>query len=202
MATDSNRDAHNRDRDALTEALSRQRFIDLLDDEKRLADTTGRPFALCLFDIDALRNVNEYYGHGAGDAAVIELVARVRAVLDARPWCDVVDLHARFDGGALIVFLRGTALEDGTRFAESVRAATARARVEARIGMTVSAGVAGYRTGEPIDAVLTRAEQSLHLAKQFGRDRVETAPNPPPEARGDNLIPFPGARWRERSKAS
>lgn len=202
MTTDSSPDAHNRDRDALTDALSRQRFLDLLGDEKRLADTTGRAFALCLFDIDALRNINESFGHGAGDAAVIELAARVRAVLDSRPWCDVVDLHARFDGGALIVFLRGTSIDHGTRFADSVRAAAARALVEARVTMTVSAGVAGYRAGEPVDAVLTRAEQSLHLAKQFGRDRVETAPNPPPESLGDNLIPFPGTGLRERSKAS
>ncbi len=201
MSIDSNT-AHGRGRDGLTDALSRQRFLELLGDEKRLADTTGRAFALCLFDLDALRSLNEGYGQDAGDAALLELAHRVRAVLDSRPWCDVVDLHARFDGGALIVFLRGTRLEQGTQFAETVRAAVASAVIESRLAVTVSAGVAGYRVGEPLDAVLARCEQSLHLAKQFGRDRVETAPNPPGEARADNLIPFPRAPWRGRSKAS
>lgn len=202
MSTDSNRAAHGRDRDALTDALSRQRFLDLLADEKRLADSTGRAFVLCLFDVDALRNINESHGNDVGDATLVELAARVRGVLDARPWCDVVDLHARFDGGALIVFLRGTSLEQGAQFAETVRSAASGATLQARSRLTVSAGVAGYRIGEPIDDVLARAEQTLHLAKQFGRDRVETAPNPPLDSRGDNLIPFPGTAWRERSKAS
>lgn len=201
MSTDSNRAAHGKGRDSLTDALSRQRFLELLGDEKRLADSTGRAFALCLFDIDALRNLNDGYGQQAGDAALRELAHRVRGVLDSRPWSDVVDLHARFDGGALIVFLRGTCVDEAGLFAETVRAAVAGALVEARLGMTVSAGVAGYRIGEPLDAVLARTEQSLHLAKQFGRDRVETAPNPPAETRVDNLIPFPGSSWRGRSKA-
>lgn len=202
MSTDSNEGAHSRDRDALTDALSRQRFLDLLGDEKRLADTTGRAFVLCLFDIDALRSLNDGYGNAAGDAAIAELAARVRGVLDSRPWNDVVDLHARFDGGALIVFLRGTSVEQGGRFAETVRAAVSAAVIQPRVRMTVSAGLAGYRVGEPLDRVLARAEHALHLAKQFGRDRVETAPTPPADSRDDNLIPFPGAGWRERSKAS
>lgn len=191
-----------RNRDALTDALSRPRFLELLSDEKRLADTTGRAFVLCLFDIDALRSLNEGYGQSAGDAALLELACRVRDVLDSRPWCDVVDLHARFDGGALIVFLRGTSAAHGTLFAEAVRSGVAAAVVEARLRVTVSAGVAAYRIGEPLDDVLTRAEQTLHLAKQFGRDRVETAPNPPDAACADNLIQFPPGGWRGRSKAS
>lgn len=201
MSTDSNRATHGRGRDGLTDALSRQRFLELLGDEKRLADSTRRPFALTLFDIDALRSLNDSYGTSAGDAALLELAHRIRAALDSRPWNDVVDLHARFDGGALMVFLRGTSLEQGAQFAETVRAAVAAAVIESRLRVTVSAGVGGYRIGEPLEAVLARTEQSLYLAKQFGRDCVEIAPNPDvPSA--DNLIQFPGSGWHGRSKAS
>jgi PleD family two-component response regulator len=47
------------------------------------------------------------------------------------------------------------------------------------VNATVSIGVAQHRIGESIDTLLARAESALHLAKQFGRDRVEVARTPP-----------------------
>ena len=53
------------------------------------------------------------------------------------------------------------------------------ARSSERISATVSIGVAQFRIGESIDELLARTERVLHVAKQFGRDRVEVASTPP-----------------------
>jgi PleD family two-component response regulator len=62
--------------------------------------------------------------------------------------------------------------------AEALRFAAAEKPFADRISATVSIGVAQFRIGESVDELLARTERVLHVAKQFGRDRVEVASTP------------------------
>ena len=62
--------------------------------------------------------------------------------------------------------------------AESCRRQIGATEIRKGVGVTISAGVSCYRLWESAEDTLTRAEQALHLAKQFGRDRVEVAESP------------------------
>lgn len=183
-------------RDKLTGALSRPHFLDLLNVEKRFADRSGRPFLLCLIDIDQLRNVNLQAGNDVGDEVLRAAANRVRDTLDMPPWDNTNYLHARFDGDGLLLLLRCCRLKQGQRLAETLRSRIATMECSGGLRVTASIGLAGYRVGESIDSVLGRVEQTLFLAKQAGRDCVEVAADVFPRDDTANVIylPLAGAR--------
>jgi diguanylate cyclase (GGDEF)-like protein len=180
-------------RDALTQALSRPQFSIMLDEEKQRSDDSASPFVLCLIDIDNLRNINDEFGHRAGDRVLAEVARRIRNRLDEAAWDSVEYLHARFDGDALVLLARDCSVKRGTRLAAALRDAINEERFERGLRVTVSISIAEYRIGESTDSVLARLEKALHLAKQFGADTIEVAPMP--ESYGPaNVVPLPRRR--------
>jgi diguanylate cyclase (GGDEF)-like protein len=177
-------------RDSLTKALSRPQFGISLEQEKERSDLCGLPFVLCLIDIDKLRNVNDEYGLRVGDAVLAEVADRIRNRLDESDWDCIEYLHARFDGDALILLARDCSIRQGSRLAESLRAAISESPVWEQLRVTVSISVVQYRIAESTDALLSRVEKTLHLAKQFGRDRVEVAATPE-NGRSASILPLP-----------
>jgi diguanylate cyclase (GGDEF)-like protein len=165
--------------DALTGTLTRPSFIALLQEHAAHAQRTGNVFSLCLVDLDRLRNINDAGGMEVGDAALTGLVERLRSVLDAPAWHRSEYTLARYDGGAVMVLARPCRSSDGELLAEALRFGVAEQPLGDRLSATVSIGVAQHRIGESIDALLARTERTLHLAKQFGRDRVEVSTAPP-----------------------
>lgn len=182
-------------RDSLTKALSRPHFTKCIEQEKERSDATSLPFVLCLIDVDNLRNINDEKGHKAGDLVLIEVADRVRAKLDELDWDYVEYLHARYDGDALMLLARDCSTKRGARLAEALRAAIGDEAVADGLHVTATIAVAEYRIGESIDEVLGRTEKTLHLAKQFGGDRIEVALLPP-TAPATNVVPL-----RNRSTA-
>jgi len=177
-------------RDSLTQALSRPQFGKSLAEEKQRSDDSGLPFVVCLLDIDKLRDVNEQEGHDIGDYVLAEVASRLRARLDELDWDSIEYLHARFDGDALILLARDCSIKHGGRLAESLRAAISEEPIADGLAVTVSVSVAQYRIGESTDELLSRTEKTLHLAKQFGRNRVEISPSPE-NHRATNVVPLP-----------
>jgi diguanylate cyclase (GGDEF)-like protein len=165
--------------DALTGTLNRPSFLALLRDQAVVAQRTGNVFSLCLVDLDRLRSINDTRGVDAGDAALTGLVARLRAVLDAPAWHRSEYTLARYDGGGIMVLARPCRVGEGELLAEALRFGVAESPLAERLSVTVSIGVAQHRIGESLDSLLARTERTLHLAKQFGRDRVEVSTTPP-----------------------
>jgi diguanylate cyclase (GGDEF)-like protein len=170
--------ADNHKLDELTRASSRRDFLAELEAAKGRADTEAVNFVLCLIDVDQLRNVNDRHGQDAGDAILRELAERTSTAFALPQWQAFSALVARFDGDSLIVLLRGARLRDGEQLAEELRRRVAREPFAGELRMTISLAVTAYRSGESIDALLARTEQTLHLAKQFGCDCVEIARTP------------------------
>ena len=171
---------------ALTDDLTglynrRYVFAHLSEQLGRVNDGAGET-AVLLFDIDHFKQVNDRYGHPAGDKVLRELAER--AVRQVRS----VDLVGRLGGEEFVVVMPETSLSGAVVVAERLRLAVANERFVLNDGealsVTVSIGIAV--TGEPDesqDNLLKRADDALYAAKNGGRNRTvvygaETAPPP------------------------
>ena len=165
--------------DDLTLAMTRPAFVRELADQAHAAQRSGNPFCLLLLDVDHLQNINDCQGIAAGDDVLAGLAERCRKVITEPAWHRSEYTFGRYDGGALMVLARPCASSQAEMLAEALRFAAAEKPLGERISATVSIGVAQFRIGESVDELLARTERVLHVAKQFGRDRVEVAHSPP-----------------------
>jgi len=165
--------------DALTLTLTRPAFLKELAAQAQLAARSGNVFSLLLLDVDHLQNINDCHGVAAGDDVLVGLADRCRRVVAEPAWHRSEYSFGRYDGGALMILARPCAASQAEMLAEALRFAVAEKPLSDRISATVSVGVAQLRIGETIDELLARTERVLHVAKQFGRDRVEVASTPP-----------------------
>jgi len=165
--------------DALTLTLTRPAFLKEAAAQAQLAARSGNVFSLLLLDVDHLQNINDCHGVAAGDDVLVGLADRCRRVVSEPAWHRSEYSFGRYDGGAVMILARPCAASQAEMLAEALRFAVAEKPLSDRISATVSVGVAQLRIGESIDELLARTERVLHVAKQFGRDRVEVASTPP-----------------------
>lgn len=157
--------------DVLTGAYNRRYLIEHLEKEVARAHRHERPLALLLFDVDHFKQVNDRYGHLAGDRVLEEIGARLRAKFLRKG-----EIFARFGGEEFVVVLTETEAEEAREAAERLRAAIGGEpfAVEGNsIPITVSVGVAVLGPTVPTSrALLGVADENLYRAKREGRDRV------------------------------
>ena len=157
-------------RDDLTGSHNRRFLLGLVDREKERSDRNGRPFCLCLFDLDFFKRINDTYGHAAGDAVLRAFAAAVQGQIRA------TDAFGRYGGEEFLLMLPETPAPDAIVLAERVRRVVAELRSrheDHEIAMTVSVGVAEYRLGEAAAGTIARADEALYRAKSLGRNRVQ-----------------------------
>ncbi len=155
--------------DPLTNVLTRRVFLEACEQELARCRRHGRSMALLLLDIDHFKTINDTHGHQTGDRVLVDLVARIAALL-RRP-----DQLARFGGEEFVLLLPETSQEEAITVAERILAHVAAPR-EGLPPITVSIGVATNRPDEDqIDALLARADRALYKAKAEGRNRIEVA---------------------------
>lgn len=154
--------------DPLTGLLNRRGFFQ--DAEKIYTCSLKPPYELVvlMIDIDHFKNVNDQYGHRAGDAVLCELAARIRDGL--RP----TDLIARYGGEEFVALLPRTSHEALEQIASRLNAAVREQPVECggrKISVTISIGGAVLTTASrSLDELLTQADQAMYQAKDRGRD--------------------------------
>jgi diguanylate cyclase (GGDEF)-like protein/PAS domain S-box-containing protein len=162
--------------DSLTGAANRRHFVELSQRERERSKRNGAPLSLCLFDADHFKNVNDQYGHVAGDHVLSAMAQAARGALR------ISDVLGRLGGEEFAMLLPDTDLAGAMVVAERVRAAVASTEVQSSevreagatgsIRVTVSIGVAQLHPDEPIESLLKRADRALYAAKDLGRDRV------------------------------
>jgi diguanylate cyclase (GGDEF)-like protein len=128
-------------------------------------------FGVALFDIDHFKQVNDSYGHLAGDLVLMALSNVLRSSVRNG------DIIGRFGGEEFVAFLPGANLEHTAGFAERVRGAIEAALVSVSDGLavaiTVSAGVAAIPgCADSLHEALRIADDRLYAAKRAGRNRV------------------------------
>lgn len=164
--------------DALTGIGNRKHFEQRLKAAMAEADVEKAPLSLLLFDVDFFKHFNDTYGHQLGDE-VLRLIGReLKNNIKGR------DTAARYGGEEFAVVLPVTTLPNALKVAEQIRSQVERRRVvrsatgEVLAAITLSVGVAAYRHGEPVTALIERADAALYAAKHAGRNQVmaEAAP--------------------------
>ncbi len=156
--------------DALTQLANRRRFDEQAEREVRHSRQSGMPLALLIIDIDHFKQINDRFGHPAGDS-VLQAVAQTlhEAVLGA-------DLLARIGGEEFAILLTDTGLENARRVAARIHDRLAQADMAA-IGqrVTVSIGIAALGAGQSLGDLLRQADEALYTSKQLGRNRTTVA---------------------------
>lgn len=174
--------------DELTGLLTSKSFFSELRREAARAELEGRPFCVLMMDLDHFKEVNDTYGHLAGNETLADVGTVITRALRAG------DVAARFGGEEFAAFLLDADIAQGLVAAERVRAAVeAYAFPAARRGsadegkthyMTISIGVASFPEDgrDPIELV-ELADSALYRAKRSGRNQVRSYR---PEAQVEN----------------
>lgn len=163
--------------DELTGLPNRRRLLERIADEEARSARTHRAFALLMMDLDNFKQLNDSYGHGAGDAALRHFAATVSAEIRKN------DLLARLGGDEFCIILpetdAGRAAALAAIIVRAIRETPLRWQGEA-IPMTVSIGVAAWSSDTPEGEMLSRADRALYAVKAQGRDGVSLDGRPPP----------------------
>jgi|SRR5690625_1788950 len=158
--------------DELTGVYNRRGLLDCLQEERERCNRMGGVFSIVVFDIDRFKVINDTHGHLVGDRLLSEFAARLHEGLRA------MDVLGRYGGEEFVLLLAGTRLAGAARIAERLRANIAASTwddIVSNLTLTVSGGVAEYRTGESLEAMLERADKALYEAKRSGRNRIKAA---------------------------
>lgn len=157
--------------DPLTELPNRRSLMTELARELALSARFGLPVAVIEFDLDNFKEINDVYGHQAGDRVLIAVASSVQRRLRA------TDVIGRLGGEEFLILAPGTALPEATRLADEFRLALhGRPMARDRAWVTASFGITVYEPGDTPEAMLARADAAMYAAKRGGRNRVEPAP--------------------------
>jgi diguanylate cyclase (GGDEF)-like protein len=155
--------------DSLTDAMNRHRFMDLAGKEVERARRRNSELSLLLLDADHFKQINDKYGHAAGDAILKGLVERWTRSLRSH------DLIGRIGGEEFSIVLPDANAANAMCTAERLRKEIAElpfAFEGQLLRVTVSIGVATLAAGEDLPALMQRADKALYRAKEAGRDEV------------------------------
>ncbi len=159
--------------DGLTGISNRRGCEDALSHEIARAGRMNAPFTLVVADLDDFKQINDRYGHDAGDDVLREFASVLRVTLRES------DLPGRWGGEEFVMLLPGTDAEGGVQLAERVRAALRERSFHGRDGavfvVTASFGVAQHQPGEGERQLFAQADRALYEAKRHGKNRVESS---------------------------
>jgi two-component system, cell cycle response regulator len=163
--------------DGLTGLWNRATILEMLQKELARAERSGESIAVAMADLDRFKQVNDTYGHLAGDIVLRETARRLKSV--TRNYDGV----GRYGGEEFLIILPGCDFEGTLSQAERIRQSIASEPFqvpEVAIPMTCSLGFAWTDTPSVSQAnlLMRRADMSLYAAKNSGRNRVEAAMNP------------------------
>jgi diguanylate cyclase (GGDEF)-like protein len=146
--------------DPVTGLGNHRDFHEQLEERLRDSERASTPFTLCLLDLDNFKEINDQFGHPAGDRALVQLAARLRDVGTA----------FRIGGDEFAVFLPDVGAHNALEAAQHV---VDRVRNAGDL-VSVSAGVASYpRHATERAALVAAADDALYCAKRLGKDQVQ-----------------------------
>jgi len=165
--------------DPLTGVANRRKSEEVMTHFLHLAARQQRPFSLAVLDMDRFKDVNDRYGHAAGDDVLQRMAAILQRTFRAE------DVVARWGGEEFVVGMFGMGAEDGVRRLDQLRGRVAEEEFSATGGtgfsVSFSAGIAEFpRDGRELAELYRAADEALYRSKEAGRDRVTAAGTPHP----------------------
>jgi diguanylate cyclase (GGDEF)-like protein len=159
-------------RDPLTDTGNRIAMDQTLEREIEMSRRHSQPLSLLMLDIDHFKQINDTYGHSAGDEVLKAVAASIKNQLRN------VDMVFRFGGEEFLILLSNTSREAAAMIGERLRFAAQAQDYEAEgkmIELTVSIGCSTLLPGESAESLLRRADSALYVAKREGRNRLAMA---------------------------
>lgn len=158
--------------DNLTEVRNRNGMYQYLNKAVAKAKMEGESLVFSIFDIDHFKKFNDTYGHKAGDFILKELAQYIQKLLQPK------DLIARWGGEEFVICIPGVSLKEGMESIERIRLEVNRRTFVdhgREFNITCSFGITQYREDDTVDVCFKRADKALYVAKEGGRNRIETA---------------------------
>jgi diguanylate cyclase (GGDEF)-like protein len=159
--------------DPLTGVLNRRALVERLDLACSRARSRGLPIGLLFIDLDHFKEINDSYGHPAGDACLAAIIPPIQAELRQS------DVIGRYGGEEFVVILSSASAAAAHAIAERIRERVAGVSVEGfgvPIRLTCSIGVAASDTlGVWGEHLIAQADAAVYAAKRAGRNRVQMA---------------------------
>jgi diguanylate cyclase (GGDEF)-like protein len=156
--------------DGLTQVFNRRYFLEQLDREVSRAKRYRRELSLIMFDLDHFKQVNDSYGHLAGDYVLKQLATVIKGKIRRE------DIMARYGGEEFAIILPEIDATNTVQFAEKIRKLVEKTTFrfeDAKITVTVSIGVATCRDTDDAALLIKRADENLYEAKSAGRNLVK-----------------------------
>jgi diguanylate cyclase (GGDEF)-like protein len=145
-------------KDSLTGLANYRRLIDVLDSEIKRSARTGRQFALLLFDLDQLKQVNDRYGHLTGSRALCRLADALCVS------CRDIDTAARFGGDEFALVLPETGAAPAKLVAQRICSTLANDGRDPKLSVSVGAAIY-HRDGQAIESLLSAADVAPYAMK-------------------------------------
>ncbi len=153
--------------DYLTGLANRRRITQLLEHEVRRARRYHTSFTVILMDVDHFKEINDRFGHQAGDTALRKIAGVIKTALRAP------DSVGRWGGEEFLIISTETDIDGGLSLAEKLRSRIESADLGETGHRTASFGVTAFGEGDDIGTIIGRADAGLYAAKHGGRNRVE-----------------------------
>ena len=158
--------------DHLTKIYNRRKLLELLGTEVAKAKRYARPLTIVMLDIDHFKKINDNYGHSIGDI-VLKITTNIVGGIIRK-----VDIFARYGGEEFMILSPETGMEGALVMAEKIRVAVETYSYPAGVSVTISAGVAEWSRDDSVAAFIKKVDETLYVAKNRGRNRVEAAERP------------------------
>ena len=152
--------------DSLTQLANRHVLQEALTREAARRSDDGQQLALVLLDLDLFKQVNDHFGHPAGDAVLVEVARRLEDTVRAG------EVLARVGGEEFAWLLPACDADEAVAAADRARAAITSAPFGRAGKLTMSAGVGLVSTPSDGDTLYRMADRALYEAKQSGRNRT------------------------------
>lgn len=157
---------HRANHDSLTGLANREAFLDRLSEFKRMS---GEGYLL-MIDADRFKQINDEYGHDAGDRALLGIANAISGSIRG------TDFGARIGGEEFAIVLRGADSEEALMIAERVRSNVEQMSIttaeDNSLSVTVSIGCAAFGPQSRSKEILRAADSQLYEAKRTGRNLV------------------------------
>jgi diguanylate cyclase (GGDEF)-like protein len=155
--------------DGLTGLVNHKTFYEILEKELWRSRRYGGRISLIMIDVDNLKNINDAYGHRAGDKVIREISKRIKECIRQ------IDTAARYGGDEFAVILLNSSLEDATIVAQRMVDAVANSHTtwqKEHIQLSISVGLGQYDAETTPEDITSRSDQALYMAKQAGKNTV------------------------------
>lgn len=153
--------------DFLTGLYIRRYFMSRLQDELIRSERYNKTFSIAMVDIDKFKNVNDTYGHSAGDRALKEAGKFFQKNLRQ------TDVIARYGGEEFVIFFPETNKKVAYILAERLRKGFSQIRLDKLPSLTISLGISTYpEDGRDIETLIRNADSAMYAAKRNGRNKV------------------------------